>query len=146
MTYCVGMVLDEGLVLMSDTRTNSGVDNISVFRKMYHWCKPGERVIAISEFIRRYILENYRKVDPDRIRLPLDFDAEALAADLAAFGEEDWTRHFVRDNYEGAWAALPPFPQVMICVPFSNARRTASMPDWNARESMLSARRACAAR
>lgn len=44
---------------------------------------------------------------PDRIRLPLDFDAEALAADLAAFGEQDWTRHFVRDNYEGAWAALP---------------------------------------
>ncbi|MGQ0589391.1 MAG: aspartyl/asparaginyl beta-hydroxylase domain-containing protein [Sphingosinicella sp.] len=44
---------------------------------------------------------------PDRIRLPLDFDAGALAADLAAFGEQDWTRHFVRDNYEGAWAALP---------------------------------------
>ena len=32
---------------MSDTRTNSGVDNISVFRKMYHWTKPGERVIAM---------------------------------------------------------------------------------------------------
>lgn len=47
MTYCVGMVLDEGLVLMSDTRTNSGVDNISVFRKMFHWSKPGERVIAM---------------------------------------------------------------------------------------------------
>ena len=47
MTYCVGMVLDRGLVLMSDTRTNSGVDNISVFRKMYHWSVPGERIIAL---------------------------------------------------------------------------------------------------
>ena len=47
MTYCVGMVLDRGLVLMSDTRTNSGVDNISVFRKMFHWSKPGERIIAL---------------------------------------------------------------------------------------------------
>ena len=47
MTYCVGMVLDCGLVLMSDTRTNSGVDNISVFRKMFHWSRPGERVIAM---------------------------------------------------------------------------------------------------
>ena len=47
MTYCVGMVLDRGVVLMSDTRTNSGVDNISVFRKMFHWTKPGERVIAM---------------------------------------------------------------------------------------------------
>ncbi len=47
MTYCVGMVLDQGLVLMSDTRTNSGVDNISVFRKMYHWSVPGERIVAL---------------------------------------------------------------------------------------------------
>ena len=47
MTYCVGMMIDRGLVLMSDTRTNSGVDNISVFRKMYHYAIPGERIIGI---------------------------------------------------------------------------------------------------
>ena len=47
MTYCVGMLLEKGLVLMSDTRTNSGVDNISVFRKMHHWQVPGERMIAV---------------------------------------------------------------------------------------------------
>ena len=47
MTYCVGMALDKGLVLMSDTRTNSGVDNISTFRKMFHWSIPGERMIAM---------------------------------------------------------------------------------------------------
>jgi putative proteasome-type protease len=47
MTYCVGMVLDKGLVLMSDTRTNSGVDNISTFRKLFHWSVPGERMIAV---------------------------------------------------------------------------------------------------
>jgi len=47
MTYCVGMVLDKGLVLMSDTRTNSGVDNISVFRKMFSWSVPGERMITV---------------------------------------------------------------------------------------------------
>jgi putative proteasome-type protease len=41
------MMLDRGLVLMSDTRTNSGVDNISSFRKMNHWEIPGERIIAI---------------------------------------------------------------------------------------------------
>lgn len=47
MTYCVGMMLDKGLVLMSDTRTNSGVDNISTFRKMFYWSVPGERVVAL---------------------------------------------------------------------------------------------------
>jgi putative proteasome-type protease len=41
------MMLDRGLILMSDTRTNSGVDNISVFRKMYHWSVPGERIVAV---------------------------------------------------------------------------------------------------
>lgn len=47
MTYCVGMVLDKGLVLMSDTRTNSGVDNVSIYRKMFRWEVPGERIIAV---------------------------------------------------------------------------------------------------
>ena len=47
MTYCVGMMLDKGLVMMSDTRTNSGVDNVSVFRKMHSWSVPGERIITI---------------------------------------------------------------------------------------------------
>ncbi len=47
MTYCVGIMLDKGLVLMSDTRTNSGVDNISVFRKMFHWSIPGNRIISV---------------------------------------------------------------------------------------------------
>lgn len=47
MTYCVGLSLKKGLVFMSDTRTNAGVDNISVFRKMFTWCQPGERVITL---------------------------------------------------------------------------------------------------
>jgi putative proteasome-type protease len=47
MTYCVGMVLDRGLVFMSDTRTNAGMDNISTFRKMTTWAEPGDRVITM---------------------------------------------------------------------------------------------------
>lgn len=47
MTYCVGLMLSKGLVFMSDTRTNSGVDNISTFRKMFTWEVPGERSITL---------------------------------------------------------------------------------------------------
>lgn len=47
MTYCVGLKLKAGLVFMSDTRTNAGVDNISVFKKMNTWSIPGERVITV---------------------------------------------------------------------------------------------------
>jgi putative proteasome-type protease len=43
----VGLRLDSGLVFMSDTRTNAGVDNISVFRKMHGFEVPGERAITI---------------------------------------------------------------------------------------------------
>ena len=47
MTYCVGLKIDRGLVFMSDTRTNAGVDSISTFRKMYTWEIPGERVLVL---------------------------------------------------------------------------------------------------
>lgn len=47
MTYCVGMMLDRGFVMMSDTRTNAGVDNISTFRKMTTWEVEGDRVLTL---------------------------------------------------------------------------------------------------
>ena len=47
MTYCVGLRLDRGLVFMSDTRTNAGVDNIATFGKMHSWEVPGERMITV---------------------------------------------------------------------------------------------------
>ncbi|MGL6211116.1 MAG: proteasome-type protease [Paracoccaceae bacterium] len=47
MTYCVGLLLNEGMVLLSDTRTNAGLDNIATYRKMFFFEDAGERVIAI---------------------------------------------------------------------------------------------------
>ncbi len=47
MTYCVGLLLDAGMVLLSDTRTNAGLDNIATYRKMFLFEEPGERVVAI---------------------------------------------------------------------------------------------------
>ncbi len=47
MTYCVGLLLNDGIVLLSDTRTNAGIDNISTYRKTFLFEEPGERVIAI---------------------------------------------------------------------------------------------------
>jgi putative proteasome-type protease len=47
MTYCVGLQLDAGLVFLSDSRTNAGVDHISTFRKMSIFAQPGERVMVL---------------------------------------------------------------------------------------------------
>ena len=47
MTYCVGLLLDQGIVLLSDTRTNAGLDNIATYRKMFLFEAPDDRVVAI---------------------------------------------------------------------------------------------------
>jgi putative proteasome-type protease len=48
MTYCVAVSVDEGLVFLSDSRTNAGVDHVSTFRKMTFFEMPGERVVVIQ--------------------------------------------------------------------------------------------------
>jgi hypothetical protein len=47
LTYCVGILLNEGLVLASDSRTNAGIDRVSTFRKMHVLEKRGERFFAL---------------------------------------------------------------------------------------------------
>ncbi|MBK5926157.1 peptidase [Rhodobaculum claviforme] len=47
MTYCVGLLLRSGIVMLSDTRTNAGLDNIATYRKLFTFEVPGERAIAI---------------------------------------------------------------------------------------------------
>jgi hypothetical protein len=44
---------------------------------------------------------------PDRLRLPLSFDPDRLAGDLAALPSDDWIAHFVTQNYEGDWSVIP---------------------------------------
>ncbi len=48
MSYCVGILVRQGLVLIADTRTNAGLDNIATFRKLHCFETPGERVIALG--------------------------------------------------------------------------------------------------
>ena len=47
MTYCIGVMLDEGLVFASDSRTNAGLDNIAKFCKMTVFERLGDRVIVL---------------------------------------------------------------------------------------------------
>lgn len=48
MTYCVGILVSGGLVMIADTRTNAGIDNIATFRKLHVFETPGERVIGVA--------------------------------------------------------------------------------------------------
>jgi putative proteasome-type protease len=65
MTYCVAAWLDAGLVFLSDSRTNAGVDQISTFRKMTVFEHPGERMLvllsagnlAVTQAVRQILCE-----------------------------------------------------------------------------------------
>jgi len=47
MTYCVGIMTHEGLVMASDSRTNAGNDQVNICRKMHTFVEPGERVFVL---------------------------------------------------------------------------------------------------
>ena len=47
MTYCLGIKVDQGIVMVSDSRTSAGVDNISVYSKMWRFGVPGQRQFAL---------------------------------------------------------------------------------------------------
>ena len=72
MTYCVAIKLNAGLVFLSDSRTNAGLDQISTFRKMIIYEKPGDRFmvllsagnLSISQSVRE-ILQIEQLKDPD---------------------------------------------------------------------------------
>jgi len=74
MTYCVGIRLNAGLVFLSDSRTNAGLDAISTFRKMIVYEKPGDRFmvllsagnLSISQSVREILqVEKIPAADPD---------------------------------------------------------------------------------
>lgn len=48
MTYCVALKLDEGLVCLSDTRTNAGIDNVSRYKKTFTWEGPDRAICLMS--------------------------------------------------------------------------------------------------
>lgn len=106
MTYCVGMRLDAGLVFLSDSRTNAGVDQVGTFRKLSVFENPGERVmvlmtsgnLSISQAVRQAVSDY---IGPDGVTIwtaPDMYEAARIigeavrvvhkrdAANLAEFG------------------------------------------------------------
>jgi putative proteasome-type protease len=62
MTYCVAIRLDAGLVFLSDSRTNAGLDHIASFRKMMIYEKPGERFMVLLSGGNLSISQSVREI------------------------------------------------------------------------------------
>lgn len=99
MTYCLATLLDTGMVFLSDSRTNAGVDQINTFRKMHVFERPGDRVLvlmtagnlAVSQAVVHELHED--AIHPDRRNLysvETMFDAaELIGAALRAVHKRD---------------------------------------------------------
>src|ERR1700761_5708094 len=128
MTYCVAMLLDTGLVFLSDSRTSAGVDQISTFRKTAVFKRPGDRVLvlqtagnlAITQAVTS-ILRAQMEADDDRpslMNVPNLFEAarlvgEALrevhkrdAEQLKDFGLDFNASIIVGGRIKGEWPRL----------------------------------------
>lgn len=62
MTYCVAVKLNAGLVFLSDSRTNAGLDQISTFRKMIVYEKPGDRFMCLLSAGNLSISQSVREI------------------------------------------------------------------------------------
>lgn len=102
MTYCVAMRMADGLVFVSDSRTNAGFDQISTFRKMHVFEQEGERELVImtagnlatSQSVISLLEKRCGTEEPNLLSVPSMFDAAELIG-------ETMREVIRRDNPEG---------------------------------------------
>ena len=78
MTYCCGILVRDGLVMIADTRTNAGLDNISVFRKLHTFADPGERIMAIASSGNLSITQSVLSILREGLENPSSGERETL--------------------------------------------------------------------
>ena len=79
MTYCCGILVREGLVMIGDTRTNAGLDNISTFRKLHVFEKANDRVMMIATAGNLSVTQNVVSHVTEGLENPETGEIETLA-------------------------------------------------------------------
>ena len=78
MTYCCGILVRDGLVMIADTRTNAGLDNVSTFRKLHVYSTPGERIMALASSGNLSLSQTVRSMLTEGIENPETGELETL--------------------------------------------------------------------
>lgn len=78
MTYCCGILVRDALIMIADTRTNAGVDNISTFRKLHTYAQPGERIMALASSGNLSFSQSVRSTLIEGLENPLTGERETL--------------------------------------------------------------------
>ena len=78
MTYCVGILVNDGLAMIADTRTNAGVDNIASYKKLHVVDIPGNRVIGLATAGNLSVTQTALSLVREGVRLPDSNEPETL--------------------------------------------------------------------
>ena len=96
MTYCCGILVHEGLVMIADTRTNAGLDNISIFRKLHTFAEPGERIMAVASAGNLSITQTVLSMMREGLENPTTGERETLMNAPTMFQAAQRVGHVVR--------------------------------------------------
>ena len=106
MTYCVGMLVDDGLAMIADTRTNAGVDNISAYRKLHVIDKPGERVLAVATAGNLSVTQTAMAMVREGVHLNVGDEPETLETANSLFKCAQLLGHALRNVRQSIAPAL----------------------------------------
>ncbi len=98
MTYCVGMLVEEGLAMIADTRTNAGVDNISSYRKLHVVNTPGERVLGVCTAGNLSVTQTALAMVRDGVNLHVGEPSETLETAPSLFRCAQLLGHALRET------------------------------------------------
>lgn len=130
MTYCLGIMTQEGLVMASDSRTNAGFDDLNIARKMHTFCQPGERAfvvlssgsLSLSQSVLNLVREGWAAGDGlagahstyeaarelgEYVRQVAEMDREALERDKYSFNVHLLLGGQVRGEAPGLYMIYP---------------------------------------
>jgi putative proteasome-type protease len=106
MTYCCGIVVRDGLVMIADTRTNAGLDNISVFRKLHVFGVPGQRIMALASSGNLSLSQSVVSTLTEGLTNPNTGEVETLINAPTMFQAAQRIGHAIRDVHDKEAAAL----------------------------------------
>lgn len=96
MTYCVGLLVDDGLAMIADTRTNAGVDNISSYKKLHVTEVAGERVIAVATAGNLSVTQTAMAMVREGLKMPGSDEAETLLTAPTLFRAAQLIGHAIK--------------------------------------------------
>jgi putative proteasome-type protease len=106
MTYCCGILVRDGLVMIADTRTNAGLDNISTFRKLRVFKNPGERVMALASSGNLSLSQTVTSMLSEGIENPDTGETETLMSAPTMFQAAQRVGRTIRQIHNTEGAAL----------------------------------------